>query len=328
MIETSVHHHFMNRALQLAALGLGGVQPNPMVGAVIVCENRIIGEGYHQHYGQAHAEVMAIQQVHDSSLLPKSTLYVTLEPCSHFGKTPPCADLVIKSGIPRVVVANIDPNDKVNGAGIQKLQAAGIEVICGIMEKEALSLNRRFFTFHQKKRPYIILKWAETANGFMDINRTEQQTNNYWITNEPLRLLNHKWRSEEDAILIGYNTLLNDHPQLTNRLYSGKSPRPFVMSRSFGKEDATLRASGFQALPLNVDEALAVLYEQQVQSVIVEGGKSTLNRFISCGLWDEMRVFVGDVRWEKGVAAPPKLGNFRERLQVEDDEVLFYYCAN
>jgi diaminohydroxyphosphoribosylaminopyrimidine deaminase/5-amino-6-(5-phosphoribosylamino)uracil reductase len=317
---------YMERALQLAALGLGSVQPNPMVGAVIVHQGRIIGEGWHQKHGGAHAEVFAINSVQNKELLKEATLYVTLEPCSHFGKTPPCADLVVRMQIPRAVIGNIDPNEQVNGTGIRKLQECGIETVTGVLAAQCSWLNRRFFTFHAQKRPYIILKWAETADGYMDVERRAgQPVENYWITCEALRLLNHKWRSEEDAILVGYNTFLNDRPQLTNRLYAGKSPKRYIMTQNFDKEDAALKAAGFEALPESLNEALALLFEAKVQSLIVEGGKTTLERFIRAGLWDEMRVLQGNICWGKGVAAPAKPACCPDTVYIENNRVSIFY---
>ena len=317
---------YMKRALQLAALGLGSVQPNPMVGAVLVHQGRIIGEGWHQKYGAHHAEVIAVNNVENKELLKEATLYVTLEPCSHFGKTPPCADLIVQMQIPRVVVGNIDPNEQVNGRGVRKLQEAGIEVITGFMSEQCRWLNRRFFTFHTQKRPYIILKWAETADGYMDIERRAgQPVENYWITNEALRLLNHKWRSEEDAILVGYNTFLNDKPQLTNRLYAGKSPKRYIMTENPDKEAFNLQKVGFEALPETLNEALPLLFEAKIQSLIVEGGKTTLERFISANLWDEMRVLQGNIRWNRGVPAPIKPACCAETMQIENNQVFIFY---
>lgn len=292
---------YMRRCLQLASLGLGKVQPNPMVGAVIVHEGQIIGEGYHHQYGQPHAEVNAFNSVSDKSLLKESTLYVSLEPCSHYGKTPPCAEAIIRYGVPKVVVGITDPHDKVNGNGIRMLQEAGIEVVQHVCESECRELNRRFFTYHQHQRPYIILKWAQTADGFMDIDRSDaSQVHDYWITNETLKVIVHKWRSEEDAILVGYRTMLNDKPQLTNRLYPGKSPQRFVMQR--GEE--ILSELPYTAVPENVEACLQMLYDRRIQSVIVEGGRCTLDRFIEAGLWDEARVLVGSQCWGQGLPAP------------------------
>ncbi len=293
---------YMHRCLQLASLGLGKVQPNPMVGAVIVTDRRIIGEGYHHQYGQSHAEINAINNVRDYSMLQHCTLYVSLEPCSHYGKTPPCADAIIRHGIPKVVVGTIDSHDKVNGNGIRKLREAGIEVVQGVCEAECRELNRRFFTYHCHHRPYIILKWAQTRDGFMDIERPAgEPVQSYWITNPALRVIVHKWRSEEDAILVGYNTMKNDCPQLTTRYYPGKSPKPYVMQRG---EDAYNLNKSETPFPMNIKEGLSMMYEQHIQSVIVEGGRRTLDLFIESGYWDEARILVGSQCWGKGLPAP------------------------
>jgi diaminohydroxyphosphoribosylaminopyrimidine deaminase/5-amino-6-(5-phosphoribosylamino)uracil reductase len=291
---------YMSRCLQLAALGLGKVQPNPMVGAVIVHQDQIIGEGWHRQYGQAHAEINAFASVKQPELLKDSTMYVSLEPCSHFGKTPPCADAIIRYGVPKVVIGTVDSNAKVNGGGIKKLQDAGVKVVTGVLAEQCKELNRRFFTYHEQKRPYVILKWAMTRNGYMDIDRGENPHGKYWITNHELKTIVHQWRSEEDAILIGYNTMVNDKPQLTTRMFSGKDPQRFVCQRnSESSED-----DYYQALSEEPAEVLHQLYEMKIQSVIVEGGRKTLQRFIASGLWDEARILIGDQLWESGVKAP------------------------
>lgn len=291
---------YMSRCLQLAALGLGKVQPNPMVGAVIVHHDTIIGEGWHRQYGQGHAEVNAFASVTQPELLKESTMYVSLEPCSHFGKTPPCADAIIRHGVPKVVIGTVDSNAKVNGGGIKKLQDAGIEVVTGVLADQCKELNRRFFTYHEQKRPYVILKWAMTCNGYMDIDRLQQPDGQYWITNSELKTLVHQWRSEEDAILVGYNTMVNDKPQLTTRLFPGKDPQRFVCQRN----PESSKTAYYHALPENPAEALQQLYELKIQSVIVEGGRKTLQRFIDSQLWDEARILVGSQLWESGVKAP------------------------
>lgn len=309
---------YMSRCLQLASLGLGRVQPNPMVGAVIVCEGRVIGEGWHRQYGQAHAEVNAIASVKDKSLLTKSTLYVNLEPCSHFGKTPPCVNAIIRCGIPRVVVGTVDSHDKVNGTGIQKLQNAGVEVVANVLPQQCRELNRRFFTFHEQHRPYIILKWAMTTNGFMDIDRKKQPASSYWITNEELKTISHQWRSEEDAILIGYNTFVNDHPQLTTRNFPGKNPHRFVMSR-----DVNIQIPDFQTLTENIAEAMNVLAADKIQSVIVEGGRKTLERFIRAGIWDEARILIGSQKWDSGTKAPVIDGEITNEIIVNQNIIRY-----
>ena len=310
---------YMQRCLQLAALGLGSTSPNPMVGAVIVHDGIIIGEGYHHRCGEAHAEINAINSVKDKELLKSSTLYVNLEPCSHFGKTPPCADAIIRHGIPKVVIGSIDYHDKVNGAGVRKLRNAGVEVVENVCREECEELNKRFFTFHRKQRPYIILKWAQTRDGYMDIDRQESDTTSYWITNYALKVLTHKWRSEEDAILVGYRTMRNDRPQLTTREYPGKNPRRFVMQRG---EDI-ISEMPYTPLPENTDEAIKKMYQLGIQSVIVEGGKNTLERFISSDLWDEARILVGDQTWGKGLTAP-KTPGVPEKIVHIDENLLMY----
>ena len=310
---------YMQRCLQLALLGLGQVQPNPMVGAVIVRNGTIIGEGYHHKYGEAHAEVNAINAVKDKSLLRESTIYVSLEPCSHFGKTPPCADAIIRYGIPRVVIGTVDYNHKVNGSGIQKLRNAGIEVVEHICENDCQELNKRFFTYHRYKRPYVILKWAQTSDGYMDVDRSNGQPHNYWITNPALKVLAHKWRSEEDAILVGYNTMVNDQPQLTTRLYPGKNPQRFVMQRTTD----IISSSSYTPVSLDVADCLQTMYEQQIQSVIVEGGRKTLDRFIQSGLWDEARILIGNQTWNSGLPAPVLDIEPTETLNIDNNKLLY-----
>ena len=259
---------YMQRCLQLARNGQQNAKPNPMVGAVIVHNGRIIGEGYHVRCGQGHAEVNAFASVkaENEALLPESTIYVSLEPCSHYGKTPPCADLIINKGVRRVVVGCIDEFAEVQGRGIKKIREAGIEVEVGVLEEECKALNRRFFTFHREKRPYIILKWAQTANGFIDDHHKPLK-----ISTEFTKMLSHKLRAEEDAILVGRITDEREHPQLNVREWYGQDPKRLVIDRTH---------------PLNIDS----LYAQNIQSLIVEGGAETLRTFLIQGLWDEIRV--------------------------------------
>ena len=310
---------YMRRCLQLASLGLGYTSPNPMVGAVIVYQNTIIGEGYHHRCGEPHAEVNALNSVTNKTLLKESTLYVNLEPCSHFGKTPPCADAIIRHGIPKVVIGSIDYHDKVNGNGVRKLRDAGVEVIENVCREECEELNKRFFTFHRKHRPYIILKWAQTRDGFMDIDRSNADVASYWITNPALKVLSHKWRGEEDAILVGYRTMLNDRPQLTTREYPGKDPQRFVMQR--GEE--IISTLPYTPLPDNAKEAVEKMYQLNIQSVIVEGGKNTLEKFMAVGLWDEARILVGNQIWGKGLSAP-KILEIPKKTVTIDDNLLIY----
>ena len=290
-----------------------------MVGAVIVRDGVIIGEGYHHRCGEAHAEVNAINSVNDKELLKSSTLYVNLEPCSHFGKTPPCADAIIRHGIPKVVIGSIDYHDKVNGNGVRKLREAGVQVVENVCREECEELNRRFFTFHRKHRPYIILKWAQTRDGFMDIDRSEGTVNSYWITNYALKVLTHKWRSEEDAILVGYRTMQNDRPQLTTREYPGKNPQRFVMQRG-DEVEAPLPCT---PLPDNAKEAVGELYNRNIQSVIIEGGKNTLEKFLKAGLWDEARVLVGNQQWKSGLPAPKLPGIPDKTVNIDDNQLMY-----
>lgn len=288
-----VDEKYMRRCLQLAANGIQGTRPNPMVGAVITVsqqlransqEPRIIGEGYHVRCGQGHAEVNAFASVRleDEPLLKDATIYVSLEPCSHYGKTPPCADLIIKKGVRRVVVGTIDPFAEVQGRGIKKLQDAGIDVTVGVLEKECQWLNRRFFTYHSKHRPYIILKWAQTANGFIDDHGRALQ-----ISNEQTQMLSHQLRAEEDAILVGHTTDVREHPQLTVRYWHGPNPKRVVLTHQ-------------RPLYQLIDD----LYQQGIQSLIVEGGRQTHESFIEAGLWDEIRVETGNITVSDGTRAP------------------------
>lgn len=318
---------FMRRCIELAKCGFGTASPNPMVGAVIVCDGKIIGEGWHRKCGEAHAEVNAVNSVADKSLLKKSTIYVSLEPCAHVGRTPACADMLIREGIPNIVVGSIDPFEKVAGKGIEKLRNAGRNVKIGVLCDECDWLNRRFFTFHTKRRPYVILKWAQTAAGFIDNIRNDSQTPPLKITDQHFSTLVHKWRTEEDAILVGTRTALLDNPQLTARLWSGRNPVRVCIdremkvpdsSRIFDCQAKTIIINGnkegtndnliFCKADFNeniVPQILDILYRNEIQSVIVEGGAQTLNSFISLGLWDEARVFTNNrLNIGNGVNAP------------------------
>ncbi len=315
---------FMHRALFLAKLGLGKVAPNPLVGCVIVHDNIIIGEGYHQFYGGPHAEVNALKQVENPDLLKKATVYVTLEPCSHFGKTPPCSDILIKSGVKNVVIGTRDSNPLVSGKGIDKLKKAGIEVIENVLENECRKINRRFFTFHEKSRPYVILKWAQTSDGYLDKQRSSNEIGINWITEPETKSLVHKWRSEEQAILVGRNTIMNDNPSLTVRDFSGKNPIRIVidsqlaisnMKNVFSDDAETLvfnriknekigNTEWIKIQETNTDLILKELYKRGIQSVLVEGGSRTLQYFIIDNVWDEARVIVGNSQFGGGVKAP------------------------
>jgi diaminohydroxyphosphoribosylaminopyrimidine deaminase/5-amino-6-(5-phosphoribosylamino)uracil reductase len=327
----TIENKFMVRALELAEVGKGNVAPNPMVGCVIVNNGKIIGEGYHQEYGKVHAEVNAINSVKNRELLPESTLYVVLEPCSHFGKTPPCSDLIVKEKIPNVVIGTSDPFDKVAGSGIEKLKKAGCNVEVGVLEEECKDLNRRFFTFHQKRRPFIILKWAQTEDGFIDVDRSVQDYGQpTWITNELSRIAVHKMRSEESAILVGTNTILKDNPSLTVRVWSGRQPLRLVVDRClrlpaevelFNQKCPTVVFTSkhaeskpnleYQKIIFDgseIEQILDILYRRNILSLIVEGGRELLLSFIKNSLWDESYIFVGRRLFQKGVQAPKIVG--------------------
>ena len=341
----AIHEIYMQRCLELAALGAGKVSPNPMVGAVIVHDGKIIGEGYHQKYGEAHAEVNAVNMVitrytNHAELLQQSTIYVSLEPCAHYGKTPPCADLIIKHRIPNVVVGCRDPFAQVDGKGIEKLQAAGIEVTVGVLQSECQWLNRRFFTRVQEQRPYIILKWAQTADGFF----APADGSQHWITGPESRKLVHQWRAEEDAILVGKNTVLADNPQLNVRFAEGRSPKRVVidrrleLNRQLNVFDQSVETLIFNEVKTDIDGRnkyialedfdrfvpqyiLFQLYLQDIQSVIIEGGAYTLKTFIDAGLWDEARIFTGTSLLENGIKAPVVTGTIISEDAVGADSL-------
>ncbi len=299
---TADHEKYMRRCLQLAALGAEGAPPNPMVGAVIVADGRIIGEGYHAKCGEAHAEVNAIRAVRplDRPLLRRSTIYVSLEPCAHFGKTPPCADLIVKTGIPRCVIGCVDPFAKVQGRGIAILREAGVEVEVGVLEEECRALNRRFFTFHQLRRPYITLKWAESADGFIDRRREPGSSETPAILSTPLTAMRvHRLRARHQGILVGHGTLLLDKPQLSLRHWPGKAPGRYVL----GEVSPAELPEGFTAFP-DIDTLLSSLHESGIQSLLVEGGTRTLQSFIDRGLYDEIHVEHSRLVLGDGVPAP------------------------
>lgn len=336
----------MLRCLQLAGLGAGKVAPNPMVGCVIVHNGQIIGEGYHQKLGEAHAEVNAIRSAKDSSLLSESTIYVSLEPCAHFGKTPPCADLIIEHRFKKVVIACLDPFAEVNGKGAAKLKATGIEVQIGVLEKEALELNRRFITFHEQKRPYIILKWAETADGFVDATRTTHTQKPLKITGEASDMLHHKWRTEEAAILIGKHTAMLDNPSLTARKFAGRNPSRIVLdaqgelepslkifndasktiriSLKGTRKDVSTAESLFMNDLRNLNEMMQLLHARQIQSIIIEGGPTVQKSFYEAGLWDEMRRFVSPITVGTGVKALAIKHQPEAKQAVGNDQLYTY----
>ena len=329
---------FMQRAIELAKLGIGQVSPNPRVGCVVVHNNKIIGEGWHKKFGEAHAEVNAVGSVENKSLLNESAVYVNLEPCSHFGKTPPCADLLIKHQVKKIVISNVDTNPLVGGNGIKKLKEAGIEIVTGVLEKQGRELNKRFFTFIERQRPYIILKWAQTADGFIAQKNFESK----WISNEFSRTLVHQWRSEEDAVLVGTRTASHDNPSLTVREWSGRNPTRIVIDRFlrlnshlhlFDKKTKTICYNVlkheehenllFVRLDENnfISELLADLYKQKIQSIIIEGGAQTLQLFIDAKLWDEARIFTSSRSFGDGIPSPAFHGTLHSSQLVQNDRL-------
>jgi diaminohydroxyphosphoribosylaminopyrimidine deaminase/5-amino-6-(5-phosphoribosylamino)uracil reductase len=341
----NTHEIYIKRCIELAKNGLGTTYPNPLVGSVIVYNGKIIGEGWHKKSGEPHAEVNAINSVKDKSLLSKSTIYVSLEPCSHFGKTPPCCDLIIKHKIPNVVIGTVDPNEKVAGNGIKRLLENGANVTVGILENECNELNKRFFTFHNKKRPYIILKWAESADGFIaPLHREKKEP--VWLTNQYSRQLVHKWRSEEQAILVGTKTVLEDNPKLDVRDWKGNNPVRIAIDK-IGKinDFFYIKDKKIKTIIITKQENIRsvenciyentifesrlsekiceVLVKHNIQSVIIEGGTTTLETFINDGLWDEARVFKSKIQLNEGVKAPNLKGN-SEVLKIQNDELIIF----
>lgn len=332
----------MRRALELAESGRGFVSPNPMVGCVIVNGNQIIGEGFHEIYGGPHAEVNAINSVKNPELLSESTVFVSLEPCAHWGRTPPCANLLVDKGIKKVVIAALDSNPLVGGKGIDILRRAGIEVITGVLEKEARLQNRRFFTQIEKKRPYIILKWAQSKDGF--VARSDYSSK--WISNARSRQLVHKWRAEEDAILVGKNTAKYDNPSLTVRDWTGKNPLRLVIDQDLElPENLNLFDNMIPTICYNIvksektdnlelvklkagfelREILEDLNSRKIQSLIVEGGSFVLSKFIEENLWDEARVFTGTTKFGEGISAPTLNLSPSETLSIQDDTLRIYH---
>lgn len=335
-----IDERFIQRTFDLAGLGMGAVSPNPLVGCVVVREGKVIGEGWHRRYGEAHAEVNAINSVEDKSLLSESTVYVNLEPCAHFGKTPPCADLLVRSGVKKVVIANVDPNPLVGGKGIQRLEDAGIEVTAGVLEREGWELNKRFFTALHEKRPYVILKWAQTSDGFIARSNYDSK----WISNAMSRRIVHKWRAEEDAIMVGTKTAGHDNPKLNVRDWSGRNPVRVVIDKylklekrlhlfdrsqltlcyNLKSEKAEENLSYIKLDENNFLEALLQdLYQRDLHSVIIEGGALLLHSIIEAELWDEARIFISPQEFEKGIAAP-KLGGLSGEEVIDTDKLLIY----
>jgi diaminohydroxyphosphoribosylaminopyrimidine deaminase/5-amino-6-(5-phosphoribosylamino)uracil reductase len=345
--EETIHERYMQRCLDLARPGLGSTAPNPMVGSVIVHKGIIIGEGYHREYGGPHAEVNAVNSVADKSLLSGSVLYVNLEPCSHTGKTPPCAEMIMRCGIPEVVIGISDPNPMVAGRGIEKLRSSGVNVISNIIPDKCRYLNRRFFVFHTRKRPFVILKWAQTTDGFMDIlRRNGETTAPNWISNDISRMIVHQWRSEEQAILVGTNTAYLDNPRLNVREWPGRSPIRMVIDRKLRLPrhlhlfDNSCRTIVYNALQDKQEEETIYvrldfdhdiipqlmnnLYQQGIQSVIVEGGRKLLLAFLENDCWDEARVFTGAKKFGAGISAPVIRDNIPEERRIREDVLMIY----
>ena len=344
-----IHENYIKRCIQIAKNGLGSTAPNPMVGCVIVVDNTIIGEGFTSPYGGNHAEVNAINSVKNKELLKKATLYVTLEPCSHYGKTPPCSDLIIEYQIPKVVIGTIDIHSKVAGKGIEKLRLAGCDVKVGVLENECKIHHKRFFTFHSNKRPYIILKWAETLDGFI-APKSKDEKKPVWITNDLSRQLVHKWRAEEQAILVGTNTVLEDNPSLTVRDWTGKNPIRVVLDQHLRLDkDSTIFDASAETIVItsemkagslktevkfatidwknkaNITEEICnVLHQSHITSIIIEGGRQTLQTFIDANLWDEARVFTGNINFAEGVKAAKISAKLISETQISDDILRIY----
>jgi diaminohydroxyphosphoribosylaminopyrimidine deaminase/5-amino-6-(5-phosphoribosylamino)uracil reductase len=337
---------YMRRCFELARKGLGMTKANPVVGAVIVHGDQIIGEGYHHEYGGPHAEVNAIRSVKDPSMLPESTLYCNLEPCSHHGKTPPCSMLIRQKGMKRVVIANSDPFPSVNGKGIRQMEEAGILVDIGCLEEEGNHLNRRFFHYVNFRRPYVILKWAQTADGFIDLEREpDDHEGPRWISDEVSRTLVHKWRSEESAIMVGTNTVLSDNPRLTVRRWSGQNPVRITLDRNGRLPDSAHILDGTQDTIVftgaqrnysgktklvhadpsyELVDVMEELFDRQIVSVFVEGGAQLHRSFLESGLWDEARVFTARMRFSQGVKAPDIKEDPDETLEIGETRLDFY----
>ena len=345
----NIHEKYIYRCIELSKNGLGKTYPNPLVGSVIVVNDKIIGEGWHEKAGGPHAEVNAINSVKDKSLLKEATIYVNLEPCSHYGKTPPCANLIIESGLKKVVIGVIDSNSKVSGRGVAHLKNNGCSVVVGVLENVCLKLNKRFFVFHNKKRPFIILKWAETIDGFIDKIRTEDSNRApNWISNKYSQQFAHKMRATEQAILVGTTTALNDNPSLRVIGWKGSNPLRLVLDRTLKIPSDYQLMQGIEKtivftekndsknfnsivelveidfngnIPLQICE---FLYKREIQSVIIEGGAQTLQSFIDVNLWDEANVFIGDKRFGKGLKSPKMKNNPIKTLKKSNDLLKIY----
>ena len=337
------HEHFIEKCITLARKGNLNVSPNPMVGCIIVYNDEIIGEGYHQEYGKSHAEVNAIETVKDKSLLNKSTLYVNLEPCCHHGKTPPCTDLIIKHNFSKVVIGCIDPFSEVSGKGIKKLEDNSIEVVLGVLDEKCKDLNRRFFYFHKYKRPYIILKWAKSKDNYIAPINQEKP---FWMTCEKSKKLVHNWRAEEDAILVGRKTVVADNPSLTVRMCEGKNPIRIIIDKElsldkksnvFDDQSETIVFNNIKTAIIDKrtylkadfnnlnQDILKQLYNRDILSLIIEGGAFTINSFIENGLYDEIRVFTTNKVLENGIKSPniPEIKNSK-KITINNDKLEIY----
>ena len=335
---------YMNRCLQLAEQGRGNVAPNPMVGCIIVHNGKIISEGYHEQFGSSHAEVNAIKKIENKKILKHSSLFVNLEPCAHHGKTPPCTDLILQMGISEIYIGSSDPNPIVSGKGIEILKDSGKKVQTGILAKESRELNKRFYTFHEKKRPYVILKWAETVDGFISRFPIPENKNENKITNGEADKLNHQWRSEESAIMVGTNTVLNDNPALTTRLVNGKNPiRVLIDKKGIFQENLQIMKANSKVILFTenesktedhiefvktdfkvsiIDFVLSELWKRNVQSLIVEGGSVLLNSFLESGLYDEIRILIGNKVFGSGIEAPNVDKSRAIKNFISDNELL------
>lgn len=320
-----VDEMYMERCLQLAELGIGNVAPNPLVGAIIVYKGMIVSEGFHQKYGQAHAEPNAIKAVVDQSIFPESTLYVNLEPCSHYGKTPPCANLIVSKKFKKVVIGTLDPNPKVAGRGVEILRNAGVKVVVGVLQDKCGELNKRFFTFHEMKRPFVLLKWAQTTDGFIDHKRMSSDQKPLLISNTITGQLTHKMRSENQSILVSTNTVVLDNPSLTVRNWSGKSPIRLVLDRTlriprsyeiysnkirtiiFTEKNEINEKVEYKNIKFgdeSIKNILQIIYDENIHSILVEGGAKLLNSFIESGWWDEANIEISPITIGDGVKAP------------------------
>ena len=348
--SVKIHEKYMLRCIEIAQNGLGTTAPNPMVGAVIVNNGKIIGEGFTSAYGGPHAEVSAIASVRDKSLLKEATLYVTLEPCSHFGKTPPCADLIVEHKIHKVVIGLLDPHEKVAGKGIERLKDAGCTIEVGVLEAECREHHKRFLSFHVQKRPYIILKWAETSDGYIapESKKRGENPEPFWITNSRSRQLVHQWRAEEHAILVGTNTVLADNPRLDVRHWKGKNSTRIILDRSLKispdfhvldgsvptfvlteilNQTANHKNLTYEKVDFKMNLAKQineVLYKNNITSVLIEGGARTLQTFIDAKLWDEARVFTGTSTFKKGIKAPILKGKLTVTKKLDQDILKIY----